>query len=59
MVRASCRGGGELPVEGGFKNRIGEESPGIGDEASGFAEGEQARGVAMGAIEEERKAAVV
>lgn len=59
MVCASCGGGVELRVEGGFKNGIREESPGIGDEAGGFGEGKRAGAVGAGATEEEGEAAVV
>lgn len=59
MVRASCCGGIEVRVEGGFANGIREESPGISDEAGGFGEGDRAGSVGVGAIEEEREAAVL
>lgn len=59
MVRASCGGGVELRVEGGFKNGIREESPCIGDEAGGVGEGKRAGAVGAAAIEDEGEAAVV
>jgi hypothetical protein len=40
-------------------NGIREESPGISDEACGFGEGERGGAVGVGAIEEEREAAVL
>jgi hypothetical protein len=59
LVRASCGGGIEVRVEGGFMNGIREESPGISDEACGFGEGERGGAVGVGAIEEEREASVL
>lgn len=59
MVRASCGGGIEVHVKGGFKNGIREKSPGISDEPGGFGEGERAGAVLVGTIEEEREAAIL
>ena len=51
-VSASCGGGGgiQLGVEGGFKSGVGEEGPGIGNEAGSLGDGDREWSVRVGSV---------